>query len=65
MTDTKLKEDESLLHEKYELRLCNHPVLVLKTVRDAEALNSCVKTILYKVANFQDILYNESVAALR
>jgi len=45
MTDTKLKEDESLLHEKYELHLCNHPVLVLKIVRDAEALNSCVKTI--------------------
>lgn len=33
MTDTKLKEDESLLYEKYELRLYNHPVLVLKTVR--------------------------------
>lgn len=47
MTDTE-RGRIALLHEveKYELRLYNHPVLVLKIVRDAEALNSCVKTTL-------------------
>ncbi|KAL0125887.1 hypothetical protein PUN28_004745 [Cardiocondyla obscurior] len=66
-------QDESLLHEKYGLRLYNYSVLLLKTVRDAGTLNinvtlisrKCNLFLLYYIWRKKEFLSNSKLKRMK